>query len=86
MELISGFILSITIKRSDQKRKKEKILFEILRPDMPEPSLGQNRPICFPVSFFFFAKAGFSLVSVTLDRKRPDEYGVDFFFFLKKLR
>ena len=31
-------------------------------------------------SFFFFAKAGFSLVSVTLDRKRPDEYGVDFFF------
>ena len=53
MELIAGLILRIKIKRSDQERKKY-ILFEILRPDVPEPSLGQQRAISFPVFFFFF--------------------------------
>ena len=53
MELIAGLILRIKIKRSDQERKKY-ILFEILRPDVPEPSLGQQRAISFPVFVVFF--------------------------------
>ena len=60
MELIAGLILRIKIKRSDQERKKY-ILFEILRPDVPEPSLGQQRAISFPVFvvFFFFCSSWF---------------------------
>ena len=53
MELIAGLILRIKIKRSDQERKKY-ILFEILRPDAPEPGLGQQRAISFPVFVGFF--------------------------------
>ena len=67
-------------KKKRSEKKKKKILFEILRPDMSEPSLGQNRPICFPVSFFLLKLVSVWFLSLWTERDLMNTEWIFFFF------